>query len=258
MSSPGKFTLLEIAQEIASAMDSEELNSLNDTQESQQIALLLKGVYYDCITDTNFPELNVLFQLNASGDESKPVLMTVPEDITLVKNIRYNIKEDGEVHANWKELEPVPFVDFLGYQNSLRDMDNSGSMELEIDGESFEIMYRTNQHPKYYTSVQNKYIIFDAYDNSIDAALQKAKTLCEGVRFPEFVMDDNFIPPFDPTQFRYFIQKAKTRAFIELKQTQNPEAAGEARRQKIIIQKRKRRVPEIAEISKIKSRYGRK
>lgn len=259
MSAPGTYSVLRIAQLIAASMDSEEINSINDTQESQQIALLLESVYYDCVTDINFPELSVLFQLNASGDSSKPTLMLVPEDITLVKNIRYNIIQDGETYANWKELEPMPFADFIMYQNGLRNKDSDvAELDFELDGETFQIMYKTDRDPRFYTSVKNKYIIFDAYDSSIESTLQKTKTLCEGTRFPRFILDDNFVPPFDPTQFSYYINKAKSRAFIELKQTQNPEAAGEARRQKVIMQKRKRRTPDIAEVFKVKARFGRK
>lgn len=252
------YTLLEMVQLILSSMDSDEVNSISDTVESNQVALLLKSVYYDIATDIGLPEHETLFELNASGDINKPTLMTVPGTVVTMRNLKYDNKEDSDTYSSYKDVEFMAFEDFLRWQEVLRnEATNVGEMTVTFNGELFPFMYRTDAHPKFYTSADDKQIIFDSYNSAVDTTLVKAKTMCMGNVYPEFLMQDDFTPDLDPSQFSFFINRAKTRAFNELKQQLNQESAAEARRQKVIVQKRKRTVPNTDEIYRV-PRYGRK
>lgn len=256
-----RYTLLEIVQQILSSMDSDSVNSINDTIESQQVALLLKGVYYDCASDINLLENKGLIKLAASGDSGLPVYMTLPSEATKIESIRYNHYDpdvDTTTNANYQMLTPLDFDDFIdmmtSYHNETADV---AEMSFEFNGQTFSIMYRTDKHPQYYTTINNRIVLFDSINTDIDTTLQSDKTLCVGYTYPTFEMEDTFEPNLDPTQFSYYVNKAKDRAFAELKQSQNANASGEARRQKIIIQKRKFRTPERPAIERA-PRYGRK
>lgn len=250
-------TLLEMVQLILSSMDSDEVNSISDTVESNQVALIIKSVYYDSAVDLNLREHEKLFELNASGDLLQPTLMTVPTDVTNVTSIKYNFKEDTDTFDRYEEVKYLPFDEFLSRQNSLAENDNVGQMIFSSNGESFPILYSNDKFPQYYTTVSNYSILFDSYNSTVDSTLQKEKTMCKGLVYPTFQMTDNFVPDLAPSQFPYLINKAKVRAFVELKQTNNAEAASEVREQRIKIQKRKRRVFEGTEFDKI-PKYGRK
>lgn len=252
-----KYTLLEMVQLIASSMDSEEVNSISDTVESNQIALILKSVYYDIATDIGLPEHETLFELNASGDSSKPTLMTVPSNVVTVYNIKYDNREAGDTYADLREVAYMPFSDFLAWTTGFRNDDVSvGEMNVTMNGELFPFMYRSDRHPQYYTTADDNTIIFDAYLSSLDTTLQKNKTMCLGNVYPAFLLQDSFTPDLDPSQFSYYINRAKVRAFNELKQQINQEAVAETRRQQIIVQKRKHKVPDQPPIMKA-PRYGR-
>lgn len=249
-------TLLEIVQLILSAMDSDEVNSISDTVESNQVALIVKNVYYDSAVELNLREHEKLFELLASGDSLKPTLMTVPTDVTNVTSIKYNYKTDEDTYDRYEEVKYLPFDAFLTRQNSLAENDNVGQMIYQSNGEDFPILYSNDAPPKYFTSISNSVILFDSYDSAVDSTLQKEKTMCKGLVYPTFQMNDSFVPDLAPSQFPYLINKAKVRAFAELKQTNNAEAASEVREQRIKIQKRKRRVFEGTEFDKI-PKYGR-
>lgn len=255
------YTVLEAVQLILSAMDSDEVNSINDTIESKQIALMLKSVYYDCASDIGLNENKGLFQLNASGDSNLPVYMTLPDQVTKVETIRYDVYDpdvDPTTNSNYRMLEPVDFDDFLTRRTSAHDeTEDVAQMTFSFNGQDFNIMYGINRHPTCYTTLNNRIVLFDSVLSTLDTTLQASKTLCTGYTYPTFEMEDNFVPNLDPTQFSYFLNFAKTRAFGELKQTQNSESAGVARRQKIIIQKRKDRTPDGSPILAA-PRYGRK
>lgn len=253
-----RYTLLEMVQEILSSLDSDNVSTITDTDEAYQIALLLRGVYYDLATELELDEHEGLFELDASGDNTKPNLMTVPSNVIRLDWIKYDNKETGDTYSNWQDVSFAPFNTFLEYQAALRTKSsNVGELEVTNNSETFTIMYRTNQMPLYYTTMDDYNLIFDGYDSTEDTTLQASKTMCYGSVYPTFTLSDSFEPDLEPQQFSYFRNRAKVRAFAELKQAQNADAAYETKRQKIAIQKKRRLVEDYPEIFKIQSRFGR-
>lgn len=251
-----RYTLLEMVQLILAAMDSDEVNSISDTVESNQVSLLLKSVFYDLATELGLPEHDGLFELDASGDNTQPTLMTVPSNVVRVDRILYNNKTATDTYSNYVECCYVTFDEFLKRQTSLKSQTaNVGEMSFTLNSETFEVMYWDDRFPTFFTSVDDYTILFDAYDSSLDTTLQKSKTLCYGSVYPTFSLSDSFEPDLDPDQFSYYINRAKVRAFAELKQAPNQEAASETRNQKIRGQRSRRRVPNLTEQQKLPN-YG--
>ena len=249
--------LLQIVQTILSALDSDEVNSIDDTVESMQVATLLRQLYYDIAVDLDLKEHEGMIEINASGDPAKPVLMTIPSDVSDVKWVKYDSKEDGDTAPLYKDIQFMEFNDFITMTQSLREEANTGVMTITIGTETFEIVYRNDKHPSYFTTLDGTTLIFDSYDSSLDSTLVKNKSMVFGNRYPSFLLTNTFTPDLDPTQFSYFINKAKVRAFFELKQQQNPEAIGETRRQKIVQQVRKYRTQGLTSFERA-PKYGRK
>ena len=240
-----------------SAMESDEVNSINDTTESQMVALLLKGVFYDVCTDLGLPQQEKIVEISASGDVSKPALMTLPSGVARVSWIKYDNKVTGDTHSNYQDVHYLPFKEFIERQSGLvNNTTGVTEMTFSSNGENHNVMCWTDRFPTYFTHLDNGTLIFDAYDSSEDTTLQKSKTMCFGWVYPTWTMSDSFVPPLDPGQFSYYINKAKVRAFNEIKREANQEAISEARRQKVVIQKRKRRLPDRPSVEKA-PRYGR-
>lgn len=253
-----KYTLLELTQLILASMDSDEVNSISDTVESNQVALLLKALYYDMAVELGLPEHEGLFQLESSEDVLLPVQMTVPEDVTNITWVRYNNQLSSETNVNYLNVEFKPFREFVDMTQTWRtETSGVGSMAVDFGGETFNILHRTGHMPTFYTCTDDNTLIFDSFDSDEDTTLQKSKTMCHGRKYSVFTLSDDFTPDMDPTQFSYYINRAKVRAFTELKQLQHDEAAVEARHQKVVLQKRKRRVPDVPEIRRAPN-YGRR
>lgn len=253
-----RYTLLEAVQLIESALDSDEVNSYDDTVESLQVAYILRSVYYDMATELGLPEHETLFQLVASGDNAQPTLMTLPSNAVKLREMKYDNRKTGESYANYLPVQFVPFEEFIERQNGLRgDISDVGQMTYVVNGQSYRIMYRSNKMPDYWSTMDDGTLIFDSYDSTEDTTLQASKTMCLGPTYPTFTLANNHTPDLDPTQFSLWVNKAKIRAFKELKQQDNSEAVNEARKQKIVTQKRKRRVDTKPELQKI-TRFGRK
>lgn len=256
-----KENLLSLTQGILASMDSEEVNSISDTVESYDIARLLREVYYDISVELNLEAHESIFELTESGDSSQPTLMYLPDNVAKLEWIKYDNKETGDTNSSYIDVKYTKFNDFFVGQSSLTEMtSNVGEMTFCMNDEDFEIMYRTDIFPSRFTSIGNEILLFDAINQSEDTILQKAKTMCGGLIYPTFLLEDTYIPDLDVAQFPYYRNRAKVRAFAEKKQVQNQEAASEARNQKVLMQKRKHRVHQGFGLNQpwIISRYGRK
>ena len=87
-----KMNLLEIVQDIMSDMDSDNVNSINDSVEALQVAQIVKSTYYSIIDGKDYDFLYELFRMTASGTSDRPTHMLLPDDIIDLKYIKYNNK----------------------------------------------------------------------------------------------------------------------------------------------------------------------
>jgi hypothetical protein len=239
-----KYTLLDLTQNILSSMDSDEVNSINDTVESQQVVAIIKTVYNDILSRSNLTVHKTPFTLTASGDNLKPVLMTKPESITNIDWIKYNVILQGDTAPNWRTLSylsPEDFIDFS--QNLSTDEARVGTMTHTVNGFNLSFNFTNDTAPQFFTSFQDNTIIFDAYDNTVDTTLQTSKTWCYGSRNLEFTETDAFVPELQPDQFALLLNEAKSLAWAELKQTPHPKAERTARRNWVHLGKTRTNIP---------------
>jgi hypothetical protein len=177
--------------------------------------------------------------------------MTLPENVSKLHWIKYDNRTLTDTTAQLQPVNFMLFEDFLVmHQNELNEQN------ITLHGEQFPVRYANDRQPQWWTSVDDRTIIFDAYDASIDSTLQKSKTMCHGVMYPLFLLEDSFVPDIDASAFPLLKNKAKTRAFYELKQSPNEESASEARRQMRTNQSRKKALTGLPPIYSA-PRYGR-
>jgi len=250
-----RYTLIELVQRILESMDSDEVSDISGTPESLAVANIIKECYYNIISSLDLPEHKGIFQLDASGDSAKPVLMTLPSNALDVLTLQYNTNTVAD--PTWYPLEYKPLEEFIPIIASNDTSDTSvGTMTSSINGGIFTFKYRKDRAPLFYTSADDRTIIFDSYDSDVDSTLQKVKTLCYGGILPTFELSNTYIPDLDARQFQLLLQDAKAQSFIELKQVPNPTAERKARKNEILAQRTKDAVDTRTALEKIR-RYGR-
>lgn len=234
-----RYTLLEIVQRLLASMESDVVQSISETQEALDVVAIVKGCYYDLIGSLNLPENKGIFGLDASTDDTKPVLMTLPENVITYDWIRYDNSDLGE-DPNWQDLDKLSILDFLDRQRGM-DPDDPAvlTMSVTIDGKILVLRYRNDRQPNYYILINDRTFLFDSFDNSVGNTLVEDRTLGYGLLVPTFELSNTFIPDLDPRQFQLLIEHSKTVCFQELKQVQNPKAEQITRRQWIQAQKNK-------------------
>lgn len=233
-----KLTLLDYVQNIASAMSSDEVNSIGDTTESMQIAEIVKTTYLNIIARANLPEQKKLFQLDSSLDLTQPILMFIPEGVKSIEWLKYY--DADEAATQYKYVTLLPLQQFSDYVNGFNPSQSYvETMNLTVDSQTFLFRYRNDIQPCYATVLSDYYVIFDAYNNTLDSTLQSSKTQCFGLEAPVWLMEDTFIPNIDEGQIPLLLNEAKSLAFFELKQTAHQKAEQEAKRQWSSLQRDK-------------------
>lgn len=234
-----KYTLLEMVQNILNSMDGDEVNSITDTTEAEQVAQIIKRAYEDFIVNYDIPELNNVFTLTALGNTASPTRMQIPSGVDNISWIRYNTRKSSDTKDKFTEIEYVDRETFV-HRNMMRDSSASDVITVTENGVSFYIY--NDKAPDYYTSFNDDILLFDSYDATVDTTLQSSKTMCYGRVIPTWTMSDSFVPTLDNNLFPMLINEAKSVAFVELKQSANQKAENESRRQRIKWQNNKSKI----------------
>lgn len=143
----------------------------------------------------------------------------------------------------YKTVKILSLVDFLDQINSFSLLDNNVATQQiaisdEVDGtNSFNFRYKTDRQPSYCTIFNNYYILFDSIDSTQDTTLQQDKTQVWGWLYPEFTLEDDFVPNLDAQQFPLLFNDAKALVFFEQKQFPHMKAEEEVDRQRTAMQK---------------------
>jgi hypothetical protein len=232
-----KYSLLEMVQRILGSMESDEVSSINETQEAQDIVGIIKECYFDLVGMNNLAEHEGIFRLDASTDNLKPTLMYVPANVVRVDWLKY---DHGTGSPDYTPLHYVDNEEFLYLQGGIDQADpETGTMTTPVNGVNMTFRFRNDRRPTYYTIFDERHVIFDSYDAAQSITLMSARTVGHGLLSPEFVAVDSFVPDLDHRQFQLLLQDAKATAHIELKQQPNPKAEQKLRRNQILAQKTK-------------------
>jgi len=223
-----KKNLLAIVQDIANDIDTDEINSINDTPESTQIAQIVKSTYEAIISRRNWPHTAKLIKINSSADSNKPNIMTFDDNIKELISVYYDKKKLGETRLRFEEVKYIEPDDMLRLFYG-RNTDDVHTDQI-TDGQSVYVI-QNNKAPSYFTSFDDNKLVFDSYDSNVDNVLQNSKTQVRAYVSPVFTISDSFIPDLPEEAFTYLIEESKSRAAIKLAQKADPKAEQESKSQ---------------------------
>jgi hypothetical protein len=222
-------TLLSMVQSILSDMDSEDVNSISDSIEAQQIASVIQDTYFNIIAAREIPEHKQLLQITSLSNNQKPTHFRYPNNTKEIEKLFYNTSYTGSTYTEVYFLEPLEF---------LNRVDESATNTLQVDtvAGNVPVFIMTDRMPKYYTSFDDDNIIMDSYDVSVEAILQASKTRAYGTIYPSFQITDTFEPDLDDTMLPYLLAEAKSTCFSLFKSGSDPKVEQAARRLKSYVQ----------------------
>ncbi len=185
-----KLTKLEIVQRILGAIDSDEVNSISDTVESEQVALLVDAAYDLIIAEQPWPHLRDFRNLEITTTSH---LMKIPSGIATIDTLRYNKK-----HIAY--LDPLNMKELLdGRDITLSNVDTNGALN--------------DQEPTYWSSFDDEYIVFDSYDTSLVASY----TQVDCYKIPPPMTSDTEYPDLPERFHQLVVFQAMADSFYTLK-----------------------------------------
>lgn len=224
-----KMTLLELVQDIANDIDADFVNSINDTTESQQIAQIVKSTFFALMHRRNWRTNRQLLKLTASGDDALPTHMYLPEQLSELSFLNYNCQRETTGRRVYQEVKYLLPDAFIRRQNAFNDTQDN--ITVVTDPTGVELMIRNDIPPSFWTSFDDKAIVFDAWDNAIEDTLQSHKVQAMGTLTPAWVHTDNAIPDIPEEDFTLLLEESKSRASIKIRQVADQKAEQEAQRQ---------------------------
>lgn len=224
-----KKTVLQICQEIANDIDTDEFNSISDTMEAQQIAVIVQSTYEAIMSNRNWAHMRKLVRITPSGDNLKPNIMTIDDPIKELISVYYNKAKLEETRLRYdpvKYLEPDDMLRLFYGRNT------DDTNVIQVDGGNGQVFIVKNDvAPSYFTSFDDNTLVFDSYDSAVDTTLQASKTQVRAFVTPQFQLIDDFIPDLPEEAFTYFIEEAKSKAALKIAQKPDEKAEQESRRQ---------------------------
>jgi len=221
-----KKTLLEIVQKILFQMGSDQVSSIGDTYESDQVVDIIESVYENTIFSTNLPELQVVKPLVAVSSLAKPNYLKAPADSSQVSLVEYNNKEAVADPDKWEHIQYVTPPEFMSI---ISGRDNTATEVDSISDFNGVVLYIYNDRgPSYYTSFDDNYLVFDSYNKGLEATLQSSKSRAHYKQYQAFSKTDSFIMPVDDSLYPQIVADATARCFMLIKQARNVYAEKDA------------------------------
>lgn len=233
-----KYNLLQMVQAVLSSLDSDEVDTINETTESTQVALLVRGVYFDIMARADLPENFSLFRLMETT-ASTPTMMTVPDDVNSIEWIKYNRETASATDIAMTAITPLALDEFMDRMHRLAESaTNVETYTYDPGGGTVTFLVENDKGPEYYTTFNDRTLVFDSYDAAVDTDLylRASNSLGYGKKVITFTMSDTFEFDLDEPQQNLLLQECKALAWAELKQAMHPKAEVSARRGWIKLQ----------------------
>jgi hypothetical protein len=224
-----KLTLLDMVQDIANDLETDEINSINDTVESQQIAQIIKTSFFEMIGNRNWAHLKRTFQFENASDVTKPTHIKTPVLLKELVLFNYNKRKPTDTkdkYGSIKWYEPEEFLLNTNGRDSSQD-----NVETVTDFGGVSLYIRNDKTPEFCTSFDDEYLVLDSWDSISETTIEGSRTQAVGYIEPTWEQIDGFIPDLPSESFPALLAEAKSTAFVVLKQQTNEKAEQKAQRQ---------------------------
>jgi hypothetical protein len=249
----GKLTLLQVVQKTLESLGSDEVNSINDSVEAEQVAQLAEDAYYELLNQKDYDFLRQLTQLESLADADFPNYLRIPVTHARIDQIKYDFTDPTDTNdpGTIKEIQyllPWEFTNLLQRRNQLQ---SNVQVITSMNGVSLPIFNDTIA--RWWTSFDDEFVVFDSYDNTIESTLQGNNSQVIAKVIPVFTQSDAFTPQAPVHFFQTWLNEVKSQAAIEIKQEVNQKAEQKARRGLAVM----RRAASRTNQSDGKVRFGR-
>lgn len=204
-------TLLDVVQSILSDANSDEISSIGDTVEAAQCAQVVASVYEDVAAEYDIQAVKRLFKLDGDADPTSPCHMRIPQEFHSVEWVKYDRRIGIDDPAAFTDVTYMYPKDFMDMVNSRRPGDPNVVTSLDPSGVIINVL--DNQPPTYYTLFDDRHVVFDSYNDSVESTLHQAKTQAYGQTTNRLIIADATVITLPPELIPLLINEARAMYF---------------------------------------------
>lgn len=245
-----KRTILELVQQLGEGIDSDEIDSLQETEEVARIENVLKQTTQEILDRKTWEFMKgKVRQLDVRTVGSTELnTLTIPADVTRIDCLKY--KDDTGKFRELVYMEACEFVQLLQSRDA-----TEANITAIINADGVALNVDTTKAPQNWTSFDEVTITFDAYDSTAGTG----NLIADSVIIADVMPVTDFT---DPAAVLNIPERMETLVFNEalvtcnyrLRQTADPRADRVARRQGISLRENEHKTKQDGK--KVK-RYGR-
>lgn len=228
-----KMTLLEMVQDILSDMSGDYSNTIGDTEESLQVAQIIKSTYHEMMARREWPHLKKVITLDSYSDNRYPTFLLVPETTRRVEWITYRQKTKDNSDASFSEIKYMEPGKFVQWTNS-RNVNNESIITVTTPN-GVVLRIKNDCPPTYWTSFDDNIIVMDSWDNAVEDTLQGVNSQSEVLIHSRWEDNNNFVPLIPAHLFPALLSEAKSTCFLVIKKMPNEKAEQQSIRQQKIL-----------------------
>lgn len=194
-------TLLYTVQRVLEKLNLDPVNSIADSEDALLISREAETTFYDMMTRAEWKQNLELLKLDSVSDLFQPTVLYLPAHVHKVSSVRYDCTElnKNKDIRTIKFLEPEEFLDRSYCLNS--DKDNV--VQMLVNG--VMVMIEDDKHPRYYTSFDNEFLVFDSYNKEISDTILAANTICYGEIVEPWLEEDTFVIPLQDNIYPLYL-----------------------------------------------------
>ena len=222
-----RYTNLKLLQQVARALNSDEVDLVDETLESQDILGIMERTLDDILGRRHWEFMRDKLGVMTAGNSV--IQTTLPIQLVRLQELQY--RDTSIVEGKYTKLIYMESQDFI---RRLQSNDKAASNTDEVDIGGVKVWPRNDVRPMFYTSLDELTILVDSYDISEDATgIDATKMSVLGILKPvfDFTITSGAITQAIPEQmFNYWLWETIAVASSELRQVSNQRAERSARR----------------------------
>lgn len=185
-----RLTKLQIVQDILSTLDIDNISTLSETPEADQVEAMVDKAYDEINAEKPWPHLREFTHLELTSTSH---IMKIPDGIMTVSDIWYNSKS----------------IEFIIPKEMFELLASRDTTESNIDSNGAY----NDQDPVYWSSYDDTNIIFDRYNSTLVSSLSYA----DAYRMPSQMTADSDYPDLPERFHKTLYYGALADAFYTLK-----------------------------------------
>ena len=247
-------SLLDITQKVLAKLSLEPVNSIVESEDALDIAREAENTFYDLLSREDWTRHKDVLKLEAFSDPDNPISLVIPESSGHINELRLDITDSTTVDSTGITVKEIEYLEPYEFRNYLEKRNSSHENVEVVDYNKYPLLIINDEWPMYWSSFDDKVILFDSYDKEEVDTLISRYAFIETQTQPVWSMSDDYQIDVPDQMYSLYLSELTAACSIYLNEEESPE---DERRRNRGISTMRRKAIKTGEQVKREATYGR-